>query len=76
MEKIKAATSSQTQLTPLYKLKQALKTKTMWMVVFGLAGLLTLKQVVKPWYEMKRDQEAEDYANFLWEKSNKKSIEQ
>lgn len=74
MEKIKAVTSS--QLTPLDKLKQALKTKTMWMVVFGLAGLLTLKQVVKPWYEMKRDQEAEDYANFLWEKSNKKSIEQ
>lgn len=74
MEKIKAVTSSQP--TPLDKLKQALKTKTMWMVVFGLAGLLTLKQVVKPWYEMKRDQEAEDYANFLWEKSNKKSIEQ
>lgn len=74
MEKIKAVTNS--QLTPLDKLKQALKTKTMWMVVFGLAGLLTLKQVVKPWYEMKRDQEAEDYANFLWEKSNKKSIEQ
>lgn len=75
MEKIKAATS-QTQLAPLNKLKQALKTKTMWMVIFGLAGLLTLKQVVKPWYEMKRDKESEEYANFLWEKSNKKSIEQ
>lgn len=71
MEKIKAATSTQMQQTPLVKLKEALKSKPIRMIFFGLAGILTLKIVVKPWYDKKRAQDAEDYANFLWEKSNK-----
>lgn len=75
LEKIRHLVDTKLELTRLEKFTNALKSKTLWWVFGGFFIMATMKQVIKPWYDQKKAQEAEDAANFLWEKTQKKSIE-